>query len=150
MHSGRTVVAILVVLCGLTPWPRLAAAQTLADVGGPGRPGAPVQVAGVIVPPSALQPAGRPARHLFVDEAVTLALEHNLDLRVERLNPQIQDLSIAEARSVYAPTLATTFETNSRNTPSPTIFAGGDVKVTNRLLSDRVNVVQEVPLFGAP
>ena len=148
MRSGRTVVAILVVLCGPTPWHGLVAAQTRADVGGPRRPGAPMRVAGVIVPPSALQPASRPVRHLSVDEAVTLALEQNLDLRVERLNPQIQDLSVAEARSVYTPTLATTFQTNSRNSPSQNIFAGGEIKVTDRLLSDSVDVVQEVPWAG--
>ena len=87
-------------------------------------------------------------RHLSVDEAVTLALEQNLDLRVERLNPLIQDLSIAEARSVYAPTLSTTLLTNNRNSPSQRIFDGGEIKVTDRLLSDSVDVVQEVPWAG--
>ena len=87
-------------------------------------------------------------RHLSVDEAVTLALEQNLDLRVERLNPLIQDLSIAEARSVYAPTLSTTLLTNNRNSPSQSNFDGGEIQVTDRLLSDSVDVVQEVPWAG--
>ena len=107
-----------------------------------------MEVAGVIVPPSVLQPTGRSVRHLSVDEAVTLALGQNLDLRVERLNPLIQDLSIAEARSVYAPTLSTTLLTNNRNNPSQSIFDGGEIKVTDRLLSDSVDVVQEVPWAG--
>ena len=147
MRSGRTVVAIITLSCWLTSWPAPANAQTLTtNVGA--TPGAPLEVAGVLVPPSALQPSDRPVRHVSVDEAVTLALEQNLDLRVERLNPQIQDLSIAEARSVYAPTLATTFQSNNRNSPSQNIFAGGDIKVTDRLLSDSVDVAQEVPLGG--
>ena len=146
MRSGRTVIAIITVSCWLTLWPASGEAQTRAAVGA--TPGAALAVAGVIVPPSALQPADRPVRHLSVDEAVTLALEQNLDLRVERLNPQIQDLSVAEARSVYAPTLSTTFLTNNRNSPSQNIFAGGDIKVTDRLFSDSVGVVQEVPLAG--
>ena len=148
MRRGLTVVATFVVLCGLTAWPTPVGAQTRAGFGGPGRPGAPVEVTGVIVPPSVLQPAGRPVRHLSVDEAVTLALEQNLDLRVERLNPLIEDLSIAEARSVYAPTLWTTLLTNNRNSPSQSIFDGGEIKVTDRLLSDSVDVVQEVPWAG--
>ena len=37
-------------------------------------------------------------RRISIDEAVGLALEQNLDLQVERLNPQIQDLSIAQVR----------------------------------------------------
>ena len=146
MRSGRTVIAIITVSCWLTLWPASGEAQTRAAVGAPS--GAVLAVAGVIVPPSALQPADRPVRHLSVDEAVTLALEQNLDLRVERLNPQIQDLSVAEARSVYAPTLSTTFQTNNRNSPSQNIFAGGDIKVSDRLFSDSVGVVQDVPLAG--
>ena len=148
MYSRRTIVAILVVLFGLTAWPAPAGAQTRAGFGGPGELGAPVEVAGLIVPPSALQPAGRLVRHLSVDEAVTLALEQNLYLRVERLNPLIQDLSIAQARSVYAPTLSTTLLTNNRNSPSISIFDGGEIKVTDRVLSDSVDVVQELPWAG--
>ena len=148
MCSQRIIVAILVVLFGLTAWPAPAGAQTRAGFGGPGELGAPVEVAGLIVPPSALQPAGRLVRHLSVDEAVTLALEQNLDLRVERLNPLIQDLSIAQARSVYAPTLSTTLLTNNRNSPSISIFDGGEIKVTDRVLSDSVDVVQELPWAG--
>ena len=38
-------------------------------------------------------------RRLSVDEAVKLALEQNLGIQIERLNPQIQDIAIAQARS---------------------------------------------------
>jgi len=151
MRSGRTLLAILTLSWWLTAWPAPGAAQTQADVGvTPRRPGAPVEVAGLILPPSALQPAGRPVRHLSVEEAVTLALEQNLDLRVERLNPLIQDLGVAEARSVYAPILSTRFMSNNRNSPSNGFLSGaGDaIKVTDRLLSDSVDVQQAVPWAG--
>ena len=151
MRSGRTLLAILTLSWWLTAWPAPGAAQTQADVGvTPRRPGAPVEVAGLILPPSALQPAGRPVRHLSVEEAVTLALEQNLDLRVERLNPLIQDLGVAEARSVYAPILSTRFMSNNRNSPSNGFLSGaGDaIKVTDRLLSDSVDVEQAVPWAG--
>ena len=148
MRNRRTDIATLIVLCGLTASPAPAGAQTRTNFGEPGRPGAPVEVAGVIVPPSVLQPPDRSVRNLSVDEAVTLALEQNLDLRVERLNPLIQDLNIAEARSVYAPILSTTLLANSRNSPSQSIFDGGEIKVTDRLLSDSVDVAQEVPWAG--
>ncbi len=89
MRSERTVVAILVVLCGLTAGPAPAGAQTGTTFTLPGGPGALVEVAGVLVPPSVLQP-GRPVLQLSVDEAVALALEQNVDLRVERLNPLLE------------------------------------------------------------
>ena len=149
MCSGRTVVAILVVLGGLRVWAAPVGAQTRADFGlAPERTGASVETAGIILPAVSLQPGDRPVRHLSVDEAVTLALEQNLDLRVERLNPLIQDLSIAEARSVYAPTLSTTLFTNNRSRPSTSIFDGSESTITDRLLRDSVDVVQEVPWAG--
>ena len=146
MHSERTMVAGLVVLWGLTAWP--AGAQPRADRSLPRGAGAAVAVAGIILPAVSLQPADRPVRDLSVGEAVALALEQNLDLRVERLNPLLQDLSIAEARSVYAPTLSTTLFTNNRSRPSTSIFDGSESTITDRLLRDSVDVVEEVPWAG--
>ena len=100
-----------------------------------------------MLPRAALQPP-RPVRRLSVEEAVTLALEQNLDLRVERINPLIQDTVVAEARSVYAPTLSTTVVGDDRDSPAANIFAGGEVRVTDRFLQDSVDVVQQVPLMG--
>ena len=39
-------------------------------------------------------------RRLSVDDAVQLALEQNLGIQVERFNPQIQDMRIAQTRSL--------------------------------------------------
>ena len=109
--------------------------------------GVQAPASGVILPRGSLQPS-RPVRRLSVDEAVTLALEQNLDLRVERINPLIQDTLVAEARSVYAPTLSTTVIGDDRDSPAANIFAGGEVKVTDRFLQDSVDVVQQVPWMG--
>ena len=67
---------------------------------------------------------------------------------MERINPLIQDLGIAEARSVYTPTLSTTLFTNNRSRPSTNIFDGSESRITDRLLRDSVDVVQEVPWAG--
>jgi len=45
-------------------------------------------------------------RRLSMDDAVRLALEQNLGIAVERFNPQIEDMSIAQARSFWLPTLS--------------------------------------------
>ena len=42
---------------------------------------------------------------LAIDDAVRMALENNLGIQTERLNPQIQVLGIARADAAYAPTL---------------------------------------------
>ena len=146
MRSERTV-ALLVALCGLTAGPAPADAQTRADFTLPGGPGGAVEVAGVLVPPSVLQP-GRPVLQLSVDEAVTLALEQNIDLRVERLNPLIQDFSVAEARSVYAPIISTTLAQRNRTYPATNIFVGSESTNSDQSLRNNLGVSQAVPWAG--
>ena len=151
MRSGRTVVVVLLVLCGLAAWPAAGRAQTQPDVGvAPAVREAPVAVGGLILPGTALQPSGGRVLNLSVDEAVTRALEQNVDLRVERLNPQIQDMSVAEARSVYAPTLTTAFFGNNADSPAAGFLSGaGDQNVvTDRFVQDTVGVNQLVPWLG--
>src|ERR1700722_13205607 len=47
----------------------------------------------------------RPVIRLSLDDAVKFALERNLDIAVQRLSPQINDISIASIRDIYHPTL---------------------------------------------
>ena len=146
MRSERTIVAMLVVLSALTAWPAPAGAQTQAELTLPGGPGA-VDVLGVIVPPAVLQP-GRPVRELSVDEAIVLALEQNLDLRVERLNPLIEDFRVAEARSVYAPVVGTTVAQRNRTYPATSIFLGSESTNTDESLRNSLDLSQVVPWAG--
>ena len=46
-----------------------------------------------------------PVRQLSMEDAISLALQNNLSLRVERINPELQDLAIAQARTVWTPNL---------------------------------------------
>jgi len=136
----------------LALWLGLAASPAAAQAPGPrsapdgaAGPGEPAPA--IRLPAAGLQQAG-PTRRVTVSEAVTLGFEQNLDLQVERINPLIQDLNIVEARSVYTPELSTTLFRNSRDSPSQTIFEGGEFKVTDSLVQDSVDLVQEVPFMG--
>lgn len=53
---------------------------------------------------------------LSLDEAVKRALEQNLDIAVERLNPRTFDFSIAALEANYRPTLTSNFNSGSRIT----------------------------------
>ena len=80
---------------------------------------------------------------LSLDEAIALALEHNLDIAVERLNPQLMDLQIAEVNAAYQPTLATSFTNSSRTNPSSSQLDGGqavfqDTQIVNTSISQAV------------
>jgi outer membrane protein TolC len=59
-----------------------------------------------------------------LDEAVQLALERNLDLKVERLAPQLFDYSIAGLRAQYDPVLTSQVARQSTVTPSTSTIAG--------------------------
>ncbi len=63
-------------------------------------------------------------RRIGIDEAVALALENNLDLQVERINPQVQDLGIAQVQTGYTPTFQTNINWNDQTQPPATLLAG--------------------------
>ncbi|MBI1875482.1 MAG: TolC family protein [Acidobacteria bacterium] len=62
------------------------------------------------------QAAQQPAMTLTLDQAVKMALEHNLDIAVEALNPRTFDFSIAALESGYRPTLTSNFTNGDRIT----------------------------------
>jgi len=63
-------------------------------------------------------------RRLTADEAVKLAVENNLGIRIARVNPQIQDLNVLQARTGWAPSFSSTFQTNSSEAPNQNFLAG--------------------------
>ncbi len=53
-------------------------------------------------PSSSVQVPGEgPTVALTLDDAVRFALERNLDIAVQRLNPQLQDIAMATARAAF-------------------------------------------------
>lgn len=90
-----------------------------------------------------------PVRRLSIDEAVTLALEQNLGIRIQRLDPQIQDLGISQARSLWAPALTSTLSRNSQTQQPTSSLAGGATSISNGTFSTGVGVQQTLPWGGA-
>ena len=85
MRTGRLLVTMLMTLALMGAHaPVLAQPRALPPASAP--PRAAASTGGVILPRAALQPS-RPDRRLSVGEAVAMALEQNLDLRIERINP---------------------------------------------------------------
>ena len=61
------------------------------------------------------------ARRVFdltVNDAIERALDRNLDIAVERVNPQLQDLTIAEANSAFLPNVNSNFDIGRSLSPS--------------------------------
>ena len=84
---------------------------------------------------------------LTLDDAVERALERNLELAVERLNPQTFDLSLARLQAVYRPTVSSTIGQQSRINPPTSTLNGGTV-VDNDTTTYNAGISQAIPHFG--
>jgi outer membrane protein len=95
----------------------------------------------------ALQP-GESLRRLSIDEAVNLALEQNLGIKIQRFDPQIQDTGIAQARSFWAPQFTSTIQKTSNEQPVVSIFSGTQPSVTQGQFFSGVQLAETLP-WGA-
>jgi outer membrane protein len=68
----------------------------------------------------------RPTVALTLDDAVKFALDRNLDIAVQRLNPEINDIAVASIASVYRPAVTSTLAAASQSTPANSAIAGSN------------------------
>jgi len=98
-------------------------------------------------PAMAAQAVGS-AQPLSLEGAVKLALENNLNVRVERINPELQDLSIAQARTAWTPNLTSMLRNGRNVSPTTSVLAGASGRLTNDSLTANVGANQLLP-WGA-
>src|SRR3954468_23333152 len=79
--------------------------------------------------PATAQPGtamdNRPVVSITLDDAVKFALERNLDIAVQRLNPEINDIAYASIKSIYHPNLTSLISTHSTTNASISTTSGG-------------------------
>ena len=104
-----------------------------------------------------LQPAGGlgqaavkagPVRQLSVNDAIELALQQNLGLQVQRLEPQIADESIVQIKTSWVPVLNSTVQTNSSTSPVGSFLSGAVGKLINESFTASVGASQQLPWYG--
>ena len=88
-------------------------------------------------------------RRLSIDEAVAMALEQNVNLQVDRIDPQIQDYNISVARSGWTPVFFSTLSNRSQTNPPQDVFGGNQISITNENFSSNLGVQQALPWGGA-
>jgi outer membrane protein len=101
---------------------------------------------------AAAAPAADTVRRLSIDDAVKLALEQNLGIQIQRIDPQIQDLSIAQAKSFWAPSISSTIAENKQTQAVTSALSGGSsaaTSVLNSQVSGGVGLSQTLPWGGA-
>jgi outer membrane protein TolC len=84
---------------------------------------------------------------LTLDAAVERALDRNLDLAVERLNPQTFDFSLAALDATYRPNFVSNFGLRSQTAFTRSQTAGGDILTTDTLTGNN-GVTQNVRWGG--
>jgi outer membrane protein len=99
--------------------------------------------------PPISEPAG-PRVSLTLEDAVKRALENNLDIAVQRIEQQTYDLSIANIRSVYTPTLTSVLSSQTSKSASTSTISGAatGAPITNSTLAFNGGVGQDVPWGG--
>jgi outer membrane protein len=152
VSSTRFLVCALVVCAGVAP---ATAQQTTSDserLDSLARAAAREFAAASTAPPEQTRPTTPPPPpgtvvSLTLDDATARALERNLDIAVERLNPQTFDLNIARLRAAYRPTATSTLGQLSRVQPPTSTLNGGSV-VDNTTTTYNGGISQQVPWGG--
>jgi outer membrane protein len=88
-----------------------------------------------------------PARSLTIDEAVKMALDKNLDIAVQRLNPPMYDFSLASVKAAYLPTF-TSLIGDQHQTAVPVSLLTGGQQVTTSTGTVNGQFTQNLPRGG--
>lgn len=104
----------------------------LRDAGAQAPSGAAARQPGAQASPPQAEPQ---TQRLTMEEAVKLALENNLGIRISRFNPQVEDLTVLQAQAAWSPTLTNTLQSTSTDSPNNSFLAGGQGLITS---DDRV------------
>ena len=90
---------------------------------------------------------GQVLKSLSVDEAVKVALDQNLGVQIERLNPAIAELAITQAKTAWTPTLGAGFSASKQDQPPSSFLSGASGNINNKNVGGNASFSQLTP-FG--
>src|SRR5262245_11121300 len=100
------------------------------------------------VPPAAQPVTAGPVRALSIDDAVATALEQNLDLQVQRINPLIRDTDVAVFKGNYAPNFTTSMNLVDQTQPPSSFLSGNTSQINNGRSTMDFGVQSLTPWWG--
>ncbi|HWI16472.1 MAG TPA: TolC family protein [Vicinamibacterales bacterium] len=92
-----------------------------------------------------------PVRRMSIDDAVATALEQNLDLQVQRINPELQELTIGQFKATYTPNFVSQLSTSDQTQPSTSFLDSGGAGTTGITSGNsifNVGVQSQMKWFG--
>lgn len=100
-------------------------------------------------PPVSEQRTTGPVINLSLDDTVTRALEFNLDVQVQRINPRLQDIAIQGAQAVWNPGITHTTQFNDNTTIAQDFLLTGATTFNNiRTFTTNSGIQQALPWYG--
>ena len=96
-------------------------------------------------PPAAQQ---TPIRRMSIDDAVAIALEQNLDLQVQRVNPDLRQVEIDVFRTNYTPLFTTTLNLVDQTQPPSSLLSGNTSQLTTGRSVFDFGLTQQTPWWG--
>jgi outer membrane protein len=94
------------------------------------------------------QPTG-PTKKLTLDEAVQSALEHNVSLQVQRIDPRVQDFTVAQARTAWIPTWSSTAGYQDIQQPTEQSYLGNSSTFNQQFSNFSTGVSELLPWGGS-
>ena len=85
---------------------------------------------------------------MSIDDAVATALEQNLDLQVQRINPQLRNLDTAVTRANWTPTFTTTLDFVDQTQPPSSLLSGNTSQLTTGRNAYNFGIQQLTPWYG--
>ena len=131
---------------------RGAAALVLAGLATPAAAQSPApQPTMAQLPATAAEPAAPvgPVRRVSIDEAVTMALEQNVALQVQRMSPEISELDVVSAYGGWLPTLNGQLFFQSLEQPVNTLLQGNTQSFQQDQFFGNFGVEQVLPTGGS-
>jgi hydrophobic/amphiphilic exporter-1 (mainly G- bacteria), HAE1 family len=83
---------------------------------------------------------------LTVDDAVRMALDNNVDLAADRLDPQIRDAQVAAANGVFKPSFTSSVGRNNQLAPPASLLS--PIPTRTDVVTSSFGFTQRLPWFG--
>jgi outer membrane protein TolC len=83
---------------------------------------------------------------LTLDDAVKMSLDHNVDLNVDRLDPQISDTRVAAAAGAFKPSFNASAQRNNQLQPPSSFLI--PTATRNDVVTSNAGLGQKLPWFG--
>ncbi len=97
------------------------------------------------------QPAASPTevRRITAEEAVRLAAENNLGIRIARYDPQIEDLNILQARAGWSPSFTSSLVSGNTDSPNSSFLTGTGDTTSDGRFTGTAGLQQTLPWGGS-